>query len=84
MSRLKIKPRKVGEFIHTSMGRDEFGRFWWAEGRVSVTGRPKRSDMHGPFATEAEAQRDIEVTLFGDQCEITFGGMYDPAWERKQ
>jgi len=77
MSRLKRKRRKVGEVVLIDYGRDASGQFWWIE-------RSDPTSPHGPFPTEAEAQKDSEVTLFGGQCEIRDGGQWDPAWDRKQ
>jgi Protein of unknown function (DUF3102) len=39
-------------------------------------------ELHGPFKTEAEALEDQELVLFGKDCKIEAGGMWDPAWDR--
>jgi hypothetical protein len=41
-------------------------------------------ELHGPFNTPAEADADAKVAVVGEECEITEGGMWDPAWERLQ
>jgi hypothetical protein len=39
---------------------------------------------HGPFRTDAEVTESQRVTLFGEQCKVTEGGMWDPAWNNLQ
>lgn len=41
-------------------------------------------EHYGPFATEAEAVDSQRLVLFGEQCQVTEGGMWDPAWDRLQ
>jgi hypothetical protein len=68
---------KIGEkiLIDTGQGRD--GKWYW---RL----RENPTDIHGPFASEREADRDAEVVVLGPNCKITRGGRWDPAWDRKQ
>ena len=41
-------------------------------------------ELHGPFKTDAEVAESQRLTLLGPQCEVTEGGMWDPAWDRPQ
>jgi hypothetical protein len=45
---------------------------------------PPGITLHGPFKTEAEVDEDQRVTLLGAQCEVTYGGAWDPNWEKPQ
>jgi hypothetical protein len=71
----KSKP-KVGDVILIDYGMDIEGRWWWKHNHEFM--------MHGPFATEAEAQKDCETTVLGPKYIIKDGGMWDPAWDKKQ
>jgi hypothetical protein len=68
---------KVGEAIHTDVGLGSDGKFYWRESRDPAT-------KHGPFNTQAEADQNCRVTIFGPECEFSHGGQWDPAWEKKQ
>jgi len=65
---------KAGDKIEIDDGRDHNGQWWWC-------GRYDPENMYGPFITKDEAAKRSETTIFGPQCEITWG---DPAWERPQ
>jgi len=39
---------------------------------------------HGPFKTHALVKEHQRVTLFGPQCKVTEGGMWDPNWNKPQ
>jgi hypothetical protein len=41
-------------------------------------------ELHGPFETRAEAEKDAKIAIVGENCEIVQGGMWDPAWNRRQ
>jgi hypothetical protein len=69
---------KLGEKIVIEYGRDVQGQWWWVE-----TSRGDHT-LRGPFRTEAEAQRDSEVTVVGPKCKINHGGVWDPAWDSLQ
>jgi hypothetical protein len=60
--------------IIAEYGCDQQGRWWWRSSDAT----------HGPFATEKEARKHSEVTLFGPDCKIYEGGMWDPNWDKKQ
>jgi hypothetical protein len=45
---------------------------------------PPGAILHGPFETEAELHNHEELTLLGPDCEVTDGGMWDPAWDKPQ
>ena len=76
---MKAKRRwpKAGEKVEIQYGRDISGQWWWISD-WSAAG------LHGPFLTNAEAERDAEVTILGSQCEVKYGGRWDPAWDKKQ
>jgi hypothetical protein len=40
--------------------------------------------IHGPFQTKEQADEDQRVTIFGEQCTMTYGGEWDPAWDKPQ
>ena len=67
---------KPSAVILIDRGRDRLGQSWWRN----------QSDlrMHGPFRTEAEAQRNSEIVTLGPECEIEHGGQWDPAWDSMQ
>jgi hypothetical protein len=78
---------KDGDPVFVSYAKNALG-YWWAETEDALCGHPDidiRQFRHGGlFATEAEAGRDSEIKLFGPQCQIKYGGQWDPAWDRPQ
>jgi hypothetical protein len=78
--------RKAGDVIHVIAGKGRNGYYWfeapedYREGDVLPFGTP----IHGPFATEAESKESQCRVLFGPQCEVKDGGMWNPAWDRQQ
>jgi len=58
---------KKGRLIFMDVGCDNMGRWWWK------TERAPHKGIHGPFASEKEAQRNGETTMFGN-AEIKDGG----------
>jgi hypothetical protein len=74
---------KAGDRIETFIGRGRDGRFY------SMVRGPGPDDVvvHGPFATEGEADQDEQQTvraMVGPQSEIKNGGMWDPTWDKPQ
>jgi hypothetical protein len=67
----------VGEKVVVDTGQGPGGQWYWR-----LRANPK--DIHGPFPTKREADRDSEITLFGPDCKITNSGQWDPAWDQKQ
>jgi hypothetical protein len=67
---------KVGDMILIDYGTDADGRWWWKCDARDVGA--------GPFPTKSEAQRHAEIAVLGEQCKITSGGQWDPAWDRLQ
>jgi hypothetical protein len=85
--RLVKRKWKDGDVVFMDYGRDADGLWWWrvGDGRSPYGRYPLDPDIHhGPFLTEAEAQRDSEITILGPQCKIEDGGTWDPAWDRPQ
>jgi hypothetical protein len=41
-------------------------------------------ERRGLFATDAGVVEDQRLTLLGPQCEVTEGGVWDPAWHMPQ
>src|SRR5262249_45965111 len=82
------KRRRVGEVVHISYGCDARGGGGGIEHPAGVdpnaSAQAGPTPAHGPFPTEAEAQRASEVATFGPDCEFKDGGRWDPAWEKKQ
>jgi hypothetical protein len=66
---------KAGGKVLIDYGRDPNGQWWWRSGSIGP---------RGPFATEAEAHRDSEVTMLGPQCKVRYGGRWDPACDKAQ
>lgn len=77
----------IKTFILLDPDGDPVGWFW-----VQVPGPDTSEEQvlanqqawHGPFESEDEAQADLELELFGPECEIIDGGTWDPGWERVQ
>jgi len=40
--------------------------------------------LHGPFTTEAAAQAAARTAILGNDCKVTEGGVWDPAWSNPQ
>jgi hypothetical protein len=51
---------------------------------VKAGRKPSHVTLHGPFKTETEINESQRMVLFGAQCEVTEGGMWDPNWEKMQ
>jgi hypothetical protein len=80
---------KVGQVTRaTTIGilQDDSVVFYWIVVPEGMTNEQaaETQEWHGPFRTEAEAEEDQRVTLFGPQSEIREGGMWDPAWDKPQ
>ena len=74
----KARKRQVGQMISATTGRDALGRYWWFEGNYQP------SEVHGPFASKTECDADQRTVLLEPECEITFGGGWNPAGDRRQ
>jgi hypothetical protein len=86
-----LRGRKVGDVTITqtykSVDRNgnDLGLFWF----VVPEGTTREQDFetqqhHGPFLTDAMVNESQRITLFGEQCELTEGGMWDPNWNKLQ
>jgi hypothetical protein len=90
--RAKAQRRKlnVGSMVYATtinvVMRDGSTALYWIEVPEDMTNEQAAAtqEWHGPFKTDAELYEDQRVTLFGSQCEITEGGMWDPAWDKAQ
>lgn len=71
-----------GMVINTTTFRDQDGNFCWIE--EPEDGITADTEIHGPFATEAEAEADSRLVILGPECVVTEGGVWDPAWDRLQ
>jgi hypothetical protein len=80
------KQRRVGDVIKVSSGTDSLGRHFWFEEPVGFRGGPPPPGavIHGPFATLAECEENQRLALFGPQSEVSYGGDWNPAWDRMQ
>jgi hypothetical protein len=58
--------------------------FWFASERLDARPEDEDVELHGPFDTEAEANADAQIAIAGENCEISDGGTWDPAWSRPQ
>jgi hypothetical protein len=99
MTKLKIKNRKsrhrrakLGEKIVTTIfgvtvQHDPLQRvYYWFIVPDGMDNQQafNTQQLHGPFKTEAEADENQRIVLLGEQCKITDGGMWDPAWDKPQ
>jgi hypothetical protein len=82
---------KVGDIVNirTFSVRGPNGRrqwFWMSppDHKMSDEEAFLTQQHHGPFNSEEEADRNSELVMLGAQCEITDGGMWDPAWDKPQ
>ena len=76
---------KEGDVVFISYGRDQSGGWWWVEASLRGCIHDISQYRHGgPFRTQAEAHGDSEIKTLGPQCEVVFGGQWDPAWDRPQ
>jgi hypothetical protein len=41
-------------------------------------------EHHGPFVSQAAVNESQRIELFGEQCTISDGGMWDPNWSKPQ
>ena len=57
---------------------------WWASenGNLSPEELENPPELHGPFDTEAEANKAARIALVGPDCKVIEGGTRDPAWEK--
>jgi len=83
--------REVEKIVFTQMvgvTEPEGLRFYWFE--CSQNFNPETDDiprdavLYGPFKSEAEVKENQRVILFGKDCAIEEGGMWDPAWDKPQ
>jgi hypothetical protein len=87
MSKRRVRRRKVGDRIEVRIGRDHLGHWFWFEAPAGYRPGdlpPPGTEIHGPFATEAECNESQRLVLFGPQCECIEGGAWNPAWDRLQ
>jgi hypothetical protein len=81
---------KVGDVIYATTIRavlnDGSTAFYWIEVPEGMTNEEaaETQELHGPFKTEAEAEKDQRLVLLGPQCKAVKGGMWDPAWDKFQ
>jgi hypothetical protein len=81
---------KLGEKILTTTfaitPEDGVQRFFWFLQPDGMTQQQafETQEIHGPFKTEEEADEDLRVTIMGPQCKVTYGGQWDPAWDKLQ
>jgi hypothetical protein len=96
----KARKWEVGTVVRTQnliIDTGEGPRYYWFECPENFSlaqaeqfcsqledGEPINVQLHGPFMTEAEADEDSRLTLFGPQMKITEGGEWNPAWDRMQ
>jgi hypothetical protein len=59
--------------------------YWWADedGNLSPE-QIMETGLRGPFDTEAEAEEAARIAVVGPDCEMTEGGMWNPAWNKPQ
>jgi hypothetical protein len=77
---------EVGEMIKAQAFRVGGMLYWFEvpEGFVQEDGLPSDVEIFGPFKTDAEVDESMRLVLLGPQCEVTEGGMWDPAWDTLQ
>src|SRR3954454_4172781 len=82
---------RVGTVIHIGVVRVVFETpdgpqnkfYWWASENENIN--PKDAELHGgPFDTAIEADEASKLAILGPDCEINFGGQWDPAWGKPQ
>jgi hypothetical protein len=76
---MKAKRRypKLGDKVLVNYCRCSHGKWWWLSSWNNL-------GCHGPFLTESEAHRHSQMTIMGPQCEVKYGGQWDPAWDKEQ
>jgi hypothetical protein len=95
VSNRKIKKRRVGEVVHTQFVRvvtDEHGNsvfYWFEVSEGNTTGLSptnkyvnelyKSGKLHGPFATQDEAEVDSTLVLLGKDCVVKDGARVSPS-----
>jgi hypothetical protein len=85
--RWKDKTAEVGMVIKTQGFIADDGMHYWFEPPNNWTqddGLPDGADIYGPFTTATEVEENQRRVLLGPECEVTHGGMWDPAWDRLQ
>jgi hypothetical protein len=82
---LKVGDVIFTEYIHAVM-RDGTHAVYWVHRPDTMTSKEAAAtqEWHGPFKSEEEARENQRFVLFGPQCKIEEGGMWDPAWARPQ
>jgi hypothetical protein len=78
---------KGGEVIKTQSFKDAGGMLYWfeePEGFAREDGLPSDVEIFGPFKTDAEVEKSQRLVLLGPQCQVTEGGMWNPAWDALQ
>ena len=78
---------KVGDTFWVRHLRSVTGEHFWLQTpdiNMSDEETLKTCDLHGPFASDKEAQRDAELHILGAGCKVTHGGMWDPNWSKAQ
>jgi len=60
--------------------------YWWANEKDNLSPQEivETTGLHGPFDTEAEALEAARIAVIGPDCELTEGGMWNPAWGKPQ
>jgi hypothetical protein len=82
---------KVGTLIFTksfiayAANGELVGHFWFEVPEGMTTEQAfETQEHHGPFRSEAEAEKNKRLVLLGPDCKVTEGGMWDPAWDKLQ
>jgi hypothetical protein len=85
---------RLGVAIHTGTCRAVLNTpdgpqtkyYWWADedGNLSPQEIMERGLLHGPFDTEAEAEKAARIACVGPDCKVNEGGRWDPAWDKPQ
>jgi hypothetical protein len=91
MMKHKRRKRKVGDviFTQTILAASAAGQqhYYWFECPANFRpedGIPPNAVLHGPFNTQAQVKANERLVLLGEQCEVTEGGDWDPAWDKPQ
>jgi hypothetical protein len=89
--RRAMKGMKVGDVIFAERYRiidsnsNSSGLFWFYRPDGMTREQAFETQQHyGPFASDAEVKESQRIVLLGEQCKVTEGGMWDPAWGKPQ